>query len=247
VGLLRRFPLPEPTILTPIGLFRPDRLWILSGRRAECEKDSRSNSQHRRIRSKSYAKGSGMIPRLDVAVDRRRRARPVWRAALCGQHAAPEPVTDRLRGTIPILAARANLSRPRNGARKVPRPHRFARLGTHRLQRRLRLAVRTAQTEGSGPAKAALRVPSMPLTVRFRTDSAMTPTSPFFSYRPGRVSVSGGGEERGEPQADPGCAFLCLPALGRKEPVCQDRPSDPEGTPNPLPSSGRHPATSGLP
>jgi hypothetical protein len=116
-----------------------------------------------------------MIPRLDVAVDRRRRARPVWRTALCGQHAALESVTERLRGTIPILAARAELSRPRNRARKVPRPHRFAWLGTHRLQRRLRLAVRTAQTEGFGPAKAALRVPPMPLTVRFRTDSVMTP------------------------------------------------------------------------
>jgi hypothetical protein len=120
-------------------------------------------------------RGSGMIPRLDVAVDGRRRARPVWRAALCGQHAALESVTERLRGTIPILAARAELSRPRNGARKVPRPHRFARLGTHRLQRRLRLAVRTAQTEGFGPAKAAIRVPPMPRTIRFRTDSAMTP------------------------------------------------------------------------
>ena len=31
---------------------------------------------HRRICSKSYAKGSGMIARLDVAVDRRRRVRP---------------------------------------------------------------------------------------------------------------------------------------------------------------------------
>ena len=37
-----------------------------------------------------------MIPRLDVAVHRRRRARPVWRAALCGQHTALEPVTERL-------------------------------------------------------------------------------------------------------------------------------------------------------
>jgi hypothetical protein len=36
-----------------------------------------------------------MIPRLDVAIERRRQARSVWRAALCGQHAAPEPVTER--------------------------------------------------------------------------------------------------------------------------------------------------------
>jgi hypothetical protein len=65
-------------------------------------------------------RGSGMIPRLDVAVDGRRRARPVWRAALCGQHAALESVTERLRGTIPILAARAELSRPRNVPEKFP-------------------------------------------------------------------------------------------------------------------------------
>jgi hypothetical protein len=100
-----------------------------------------------------------MIPRLDVAVERRRRARPVWRAALCGQHTALEPVTERLRGTISILAARTDLRAQGNVARQVARPHRFARLGTHRLQRRLHLAVRSAQTEGFGPAKAALRVP----------------------------------------------------------------------------------------
>jgi hypothetical protein len=34
-------------------------------------------------------------------------------AALCGQHTALEPVTERLRGTIPVLAARTDLSRPR--------------------------------------------------------------------------------------------------------------------------------------
>jgi hypothetical protein len=84
-----------------------------------------------------------MIPRLDVAVDRRRRARPVWRAALVRN----------------MLAAGAEFRAQGNAARKVTRPHRFARLGTHRLQRRLRLAVRTPQTEGFGPAKAALRVP----------------------------------------------------------------------------------------
>ena len=118
-----------------------------------------ANWGHHRICSKSYSKDSGMIPRLDVAVERRRRARPVWRAALCGQHTALEPVTERLRGSIPILAARTDLRAQGNVARQVARPHRFARLGTHRLQRRLRLAVRTAQTEGFGPAKAALRVP----------------------------------------------------------------------------------------
>ena len=99
-----------------------------------------------------------MIPRLDVAVERRRRARPVWRAALCGQHTALEPVTERLRRHY-TDTARTDLRPQGNVARQVARPHRFARLGTHRLQRRLRLAVRTAQTEGFGPAEAALRIP----------------------------------------------------------------------------------------
>ena len=36
-----------------------------------------------------------MISRLDVAVDRRRRARPVWRETLCGQHAALESESGR--------------------------------------------------------------------------------------------------------------------------------------------------------
>jgi hypothetical protein len=95
-----------------------------------------------------------MIPRLDVAGDRRRRARPVWRAAPCVQHTALEPVTDRLRGTIPILAVRAELRAQRNAARQSYAPH-IASLGwgPHRLQRRLRLAVRTAQTEGSALRK----------------------------------------------------------------------------------------------
>jgi hypothetical protein len=100
-----------------------------------------------------------MIPRLDVAVDRRRRARPVWRAALCGQHTVLEPVTKRLRATIPYTGGAADLRAQGDVARQVARPHRFARLGIHRILRRLRLAVRTAQTEGFGPAKAALRVP----------------------------------------------------------------------------------------
>ena len=77
----------------------------------------------------------------------------------CGQHTALEPVTERLRGTIPMLAARAARRAQGNAARQVTRPHRFDRLGTHRLQRRLRLAFRTAQTEGFGPAKAVLHVP----------------------------------------------------------------------------------------
>ena len=35
-----------------------------------------------------YSKDSGMIPHLDVAVDRGRRARPVWRKAICGPYAS---------------------------------------------------------------------------------------------------------------------------------------------------------------
>ena len=102
---------------------------------------------------KLYSKDSSMIPRLDVAVDRRRRTRPVRRAAVGGRHAALEPVTERPRGTLPIMAVRAELRAPGNAARQVTRPHRFARLGAHGLRRRLRLAVRTAQTEGSAQRK----------------------------------------------------------------------------------------------
>ena len=118
-----------------------------------------SERGHHRICSKSYSKDSGMILRLDVAVERRRRARPVWRAALCGQHTALEQVTERIRGIIPILATRTDLRVQRKRCPTSCSPTSLRSAGTHRLQRRLRLAVRTAQTEVVGPAKAALRVP----------------------------------------------------------------------------------------
>ena len=100
-----------------------------------------------------------MIPRLDVAVDRKRRARPVWRADLCAQHAAPELLTSGFEALDRYWQRRLAFALKEPLPDKLRAQNRFARLGTHRLQRRLRLAVRTAQTEVVGPAKAALHVP----------------------------------------------------------------------------------------
>ena len=75
-----------------------------------------------------------MISRLDVAVDRRRRARPLWRADLCRQRAALEPVTERIPGTIPMLAG---------GRTSCPRK---------------RYPTSYSPTGGFDPAKAVLRV-----------------------------------------------------------------------------------------
>jgi len=47
---------------------------------------------------------------------------------------------------------------------------------------------------------------------------------PFLSYRPGSVWLFRGGEERGEPQADPGCAFLCLRHWDLKNPFSKTDP-----------------------
>jgi hypothetical protein len=126
---------------------------------------------HHRICSKSYS----MIPRLDVTVDRKRRARPVRRAALCGQHTALEPVTERLRGTIPILAARTDLRAQGNVGPTSCSPTSLRSAGNtsdsaaatsgrpNRSNRRFR------RCQSCAPRS------STPLTVRFRTDSAMTP------------------------------------------------------------------------
>ena len=118
-----------------------------------CQNPFVSERGHHRICSKSYSKDSGMILRLDVAVERRRRARPVWRAALCGQHTALEQVTERIRGIIPILATRTDLRVHRKRCPTSCSPTSLRSTGTHRLQRRLGLAIRTAQTEVVGPAK----------------------------------------------------------------------------------------------
>jgi hypothetical protein len=63
---------------------------------------------HHRICSKSYSKDSGMIPRLDVAVERRafgaRFGGPPWWVNM-----PLEQITERLRGTIPDTYGAAEL------------------------------------------------------------------------------------------------------------------------------------------
>jgi hypothetical protein len=88
-----------------------------------------------------------MIPRLDIAVERgafgARFDGPPWWATL-------EQVTERLRGTIPDTYGAAELrAQGETLQRQAPRQHRYGRLGAHQLQWGVRLAVRTAQREGS--------------------------------------------------------------------------------------------------
>ena len=99
----------------------------------------------------------------------------------------------------------------------------------------------TSQPTASPPTSDLEGVPCLGCCREFGS------TSSFFSYRLGGVSVFGGGEERDEPQADPGGAFLCLSALGFKEPVCQDRPPASKGTPDPLSAALRYPPAPRLP
>ena len=116
-----------------------------------------------------------MIPRLDVAVDRKRRARPVWRADLCAQHAAHESVTG-IRGTNTDTGGAVRPSRSRNRCPTSYAP-KIASLGWEHI------GFSGGYVWPSEPLKqkvSALRScaphSSIPLTVRFRTDSAMTPT-----------------------------------------------------------------------
>ena len=115
-----------------------------------------------------------MISRLDVAVDRRRRARPLWRAALCRQRAALEPVTERLRSTIPMLAARPNFA-PKETLPDKLLAH-IASLGwEHMVSAADTSGLPTRSNRRFRPCESCAPHSSMPLTVRFGTDSAMTP------------------------------------------------------------------------
>jgi hypothetical protein len=78
---------------------------------------------------------------------------------LGGLHAALEQVKERLRGTYIDTGGAAGIRPRRNAVRQAVRPHRFAGLGAHQLQWRLRPGVRTAQTGGFGPAKSEFCVP----------------------------------------------------------------------------------------
>ena len=67
------------------------------------DENRRPNTGHRRICSKTYARGSDMFPRLDFAVER--RASEPGLAGRLGGGRAIEQVTEWLRGTIPGGAA----------------------------------------------------------------------------------------------------------------------------------------------
>jgi hypothetical protein len=134
-----------------------------------------SERGHHRICSKSYSKDSGMILRLDVAVERRRRARPVWRAALCGQHTALEQVTERIRGIIPILATRTDLRVQRKRCPTSCSPTSLRSAGNTSASAAATSGRPNRSNRRFRPCESFAPRSSMPLTVRFRTDSAMTP------------------------------------------------------------------------
>ncbi len=88
------------------------------------DENRRPNTGHRRICSKTYARGSDMFPRLDFAVER--RASEPGLAGRLGGGRAIEQVTEWLRGTIRDWR-RGRASRPRrNAVRHAARAHRSA-------------------------------------------------------------------------------------------------------------------------
>jgi Tn3 transposase DDE domain len=119
-----------------------------------------------------------MIPRLDVAVERR-ASEPGVAGGLGGRHAALEPVTERLRGTIPILATDSGgAAELRAQGETLPDKllAHIAPLGWEHMSFNGDYVWPSEPLkQGFRPCESCTPRFSMPLSVRFGTDSVMTP------------------------------------------------------------------------
>jgi hypothetical protein len=110
------------------------------------------------------------------------RPSPVWRGRLGGRHTALEQVTERLRGTRPMLAPRPSFA----FKAKLCPPTSLRSAGSTSASMAYYVWPSEPLKQGFRPCERS----SMPLRVRFRTDSAMTPISHFYGCNSGAPLIT---------------------------------------------------------